>query len=83
MEPIWIAFACGLFIGSCLGFLILGLVSINKDNKLRDELYDMDSRVGDLLAQRQLLKEEIFRLTKKVKPQPRKKYRRPYKKKSN
>ena len=78
MEPVWIAFACGLFIGSCLGMLILGLVSINRDNKLRDDISDLNGEVEDLRTQRELLKKEIFRITKRGKPQPRK--RRPYKK---
>ena len=38
---------------------------------------DLDTEVQDLRSQRQLLKEEIFRLSKSRKPQPRK--RRTYK----
>ena len=34
---------------------------------------DLDTEVQDLRTQRQLLKEEIFRLSKSRKPQPRKK----------
>ena len=37
MEAVWIAFACGIFIGLVLGVLFLGLVSINKENKWKSE----------------------------------------------
>ena len=85
MEPVWIAFACGLFIGSCLGFLILGLVSINRDNRLRDTIWEQEDRIKELETTRQLLKGEIFRISKNYKPrkpQPRKR-RRNYKKNSS
>jgi len=39
---------------------------------------DLNGEIDDLRTQRELLKKEIFRLTKRGKPQPRK--RRPYKK---
>jgi uncharacterized membrane-anchored protein YhcB (DUF1043 family) len=78
MEAVWIAFSCGIFLGMVLGVLILGLVSINRDNKLRDDIMDLNGEIDDLRTQRELLKKEIFRLTKRGKPQPRK--RRPYKK---
>ena len=68
MEPVWIAFACGLFIGSCLGILCLGLVNINRTTRLWDELDIANNRVEELTQQRQLLKEEIFRLGKNYKP---------------
>jgi uncharacterized membrane-anchored protein YhcB (DUF1043 family) len=75
IESVWIAFACGLVIGGCLGVLILALVSAGKHDDLQ--------RDNDRLRQtRQLLKEEIFRLGKQYKPrkpQPRK--RRNWKKK--
>ena len=81
VDTIWIAFGCGLLIGSMFGILCLGLVSLNRDNKHRDELDITNGRVADLELQRKLLKGEIFRLTKNYKPrkpQPRK--RRNYKK---
>jgi len=78
MEAVWIAFSCGIFLGIVLGILILGLVSINRNNKLRDDISDLNGEVEDLRTQRELLKKEIFRITKSGKPQPRKK--RPYKK---
>ena len=68
MEPVWIAFACGLFIGSCLGILIIGLFQINRTTRLWDELDIANNRVEELTQQRTLLKEEIFRLTKNYKP---------------
>ena len=68
MEAVWIAFACGIFIRLVLGVLFLGLVSINKENKWKSELTDSLDRVSDLELQRQLLKEEIFRLSKNYKP---------------
>ena len=75
IESVWIAFACGLLIGSCLGVLTLALVSAGKTEDLQ--------RDNERLRQtRQLLKEEIFRIEKNYKPrkpQPRKR-RRNYKK---
>ena len=59
-----------LFIISALGFIISSILSNRK-------LEDLDTEVQDLRSQRQLLKEEIFRLSKSRKPQPRK--RRTYK----
>lgn len=75
IESVWIAFACGLFIGSFIGVLGLALVSAGKNEDLQ--------RDNERLRQtRQLLKEEIFRIEKNYKPrkpQPRKR-RRNYKK---
>ena len=53
-----------------IGFIISSILSNRK-------LEDLDTEVQDLRSQRQLLKEEIFRLSKSRKPQPRK--RRNYK----
>ena len=75
IENVWIAFTCGLFIGSALGILVLALLSAGKT----EELYRDNER---LRQTRQLLKEEIFRIEKNYKPrkpQPRKR-RRNYKK---
>ena len=75
IESVWIAFACGLIIGSSIGVLGLALVSAGKNEDLQ--------RDNERLRQtRQLLKEEIFRIEKNYKPrkpQPRKR-RRNYKK---
>ena len=71
---VWIAFACGLLIGSVLGIGAISLVQINRTTRLWDELDIANGRVEELTQQRQLLKEEIFRLTKNYKtrkPQPR------------
>ena len=56
VDTVWIAFGCGLLIGSMFGILCLGLVSINRDNKHRDELEIANGRVADLELQRKLLK---------------------------
>ena len=60
----------GVLIGLPIGFIISSILSNRK-------LEDLDTEVQDLRSQRQLLKEEIFRLSKSRKPQPRK--RRNYK----
>ena len=81
MEPVWIAFSCGIFLGTCIGVLGLGLLYLNKDNKLMIELQDANDRIQELTTLREILKGEIFRLSKNYiprKPQPRK--RRNYKK---
>jgi len=71
IESVWIAFACGLIIGSSIGVLGLALVSAGKNEDLQ--------RDNERLRQtRQLLKEEIFRIEKNYKPrkpQPRKRRR--------
>ena len=79
IETVWIAFACGLVIGSCLGIFSLALVSAGKTEELQRE--------NERLRQtRQLLKEEIFRMEKNYKPrkpQPRYKRRHYNQKKNN
>ena len=82
MEPVWIAFSCGIFLGTCVGVLGLGLLQLSRDNKLMIDLQDANDRIQELTSIRQILKEEIFRLSKNYKPrnpQPRK--RRNHKKK--
>ena len=54
----------GVLIGSPIGFIISSVLT-------SDKMEDLDTEVQDLRTQRQLLKEEIFRLSRK--PQPRKK----------
>ena len=59
----------GVFIGSIGGILIISLLTSSKTE-------DLHMEIQDLRTQRQLLKEEIFRLEKNYKPrkpQPRKK----------
>ena len=85
IDTVWIAFSCGIIIGSCLGLLCLGLVSINRDTRLRDRIWEQEDRIKELETTRQLLKGEIFRISKNYKPrkpQPRKR-RRNYKKNSS
>ena len=65
----------GIFIGSVGGVLTISLLSAGKTE-------DLYTEIQDLRTQRELLKEEIFRLSKpkRGKPQPRKKrYYRPRK----
>ncbi len=81
IENVWIAFLSGMIIGGVCGILSFSIVLINRDNRLKDELGDAESRIKDLELQRKLLKSEIFRMSKNYKPrkpQPRK--RRNYKK---
>ena len=81
IENVWIAFLSGMIIGGVCGILSFSIVLINRDNRLKDELGDAESRIKDLDLQRKLLKSEIFRMSKNYKPrkpQPRK--RRNYKK---
>ena len=84
IDTVWIAFLCGMVIGSCLGILTLGFVSINRDTRLRDRIWEKEDRIKELETTRELLKGEIFRISKNYKPrkpQPRKR-RRNYKKNS-
>ena len=60
-----VVFVIGLFVGAPIGILITSLLAFGKTD-------DMMSEISDLRVQRQLLKEEIFRLSKpKAKPTPR------------
>ncbi|MBT4208138.1 hypothetical protein HOE22_07325 [Candidatus Woesearchaeota archaeon] len=56
----------GVFIGSIGGILIISLLTSSKTE-------DLHMEIQDLRTQRQLLKEEIFRLSNQAKPKPRKK----------
>ena len=60
----------GIFIGLPIGFIISSVLS-------SDKIEDLDTEVQDLRTTRQLLKDEIFKLSNSRKPQPRK--RRNYK----
>jgi len=59
-----------IYLGVMLGVLggVFGLILL-QSNKSRDD----EQEIADLRLQRQLLKKEIFRLTKRGKPVPRKK----------
>jgi len=60
-----LVFVIGLFVGSLVGLLVTSLLASRKTG-------DMMSEITDLRTQRQLLKEEIFRLSEpKAKPTPR------------
>ena len=73
-DVLWVL--VGIFIGSIGGVLAISLVSAGR-------FEDKEKEIQDLRTQRELLKEEIFRLSKprRGKPQPRKK--RYYKPKNN
>jgi len=68
IENVWIAFLSGMIIGGVCGILSFSIVLINRDNRLKDELGDAESRIKDLELQRKLLKSEIFRMSKNYKP---------------
>ena len=60
-----LVFFIGLFVGAPIGLLITSILVSGKTE-------DMMSEITDLRTQRQLLKEEIFRLSEpKAKPTPR------------
>ena len=62
-----LVFVIGLFVGSLVGLLATSILASRKTG-------DMMSEITDLRTQRQLLKEEIFRLSEpKAKPTPRRK----------
>ena len=64
----------GVVIGTITGIIVLGLFQAGRVKSLETE-------IQDLRLQRELLKKEIFRLTKRGKPAPRK--RRNWKKKTS
>jgi|TARA_B100000315_G_scaffold163006_1_gene151463 hypothetical protein len=64
-DVLWVL--VGIFIGSFGGILTMGILSAGK-------FEDREREIQDLRTQRQLLKEEIFKLSKpRQKPIPRKK----------
>jgi|TARA_Y100000310_G_scaffold42438_1_gene39730 cell division protein FtsL len=56
----------GVIIGSIAGIVAISLTTSGK-------IDDLENEIQDLRNQRQLLKEEIFRLSNQAKPKPRKK----------
>lgn len=67
MEVSIIWLITGVFFGFIFGYGICGILTT-------DKISDLNSEIWDLRTQRQLLKEEIFRLSQpKSKPSPRKK----------
>ena len=72
IDVLWVL--VGIFIGSIGGILTISLLTAGKTEDLYTEISNLSNEVQDLRNQRQLLKEEIFRLSKpKSKPTPRKK----------
>jgi len=62
-----LAFFIGLFVGAPIGLLVISLLASGKTA-------DLMSEITDLRVQRQLLKQEIYRLSEpKAKPTPRRK----------
>ena len=62
-----LVFVIGLFVGAPIGLLITSLLASGKTE-------DLMSEITDLRVQRQLLKQEIYRLSEpKAKPTPRRK----------
>ena len=59
-----------IFLGIIIG-LITGIVIISMTTS--GKIADLENEIQDLRNQRQLLKEEIFRLDNQAKPKPRKK----------
>ena len=59
----WIFFTIGIFLGSIVGIMTIGLLSAGKTEDLYNE-------IQDLRIQRKLLKEELIK--KHTKPTPRK-----------
>jgi len=60
-----LVFVIGLFVGAQIGLFVTSLLASRKTG-------DMMNEITDLRTQRQLLKEEIFRLSEpKAKPTPR------------
>ena len=56
----------GIIVGSIAGIVTISLTTSGK-------IDDLENEIQDLRNQRQLLKEEIFRLSNQAKPKPRKK----------
>ncbi len=56
----------GIIVGSITGIVTISLTTSGK-------IDDLENEIQDLRNQRNLLKEEIFRLSKRGKPAPRKK----------
>jgi len=72
IDVLWVI--VGMFIGTIGGVLIISLLSAGKTEDLYSEISDLSSEVQDLRIQRELLKEEIFRISlPESKPVPRNK----------
>ena len=56
----------GIIVGSIAGIVTISMTTSGK-------IDDLENEIQDLRNQRQLLKEEIFRLSNQAKPTPRKK----------
>ena len=63
-TAIWIFL--GLVIGTPIGFVVSSMLGMGKVTDLYMELASKDTEIGDLRSVRAALKEEIFRLDKKL-----------------
>ena len=68
IDNVWIAFLSGMIVGSSVGIMAFAISLINKDNRLRNTIDENEIRINDLELQRELLKGEIFRMSKNYKP---------------
>ena len=62
-------FSIGILLGTIIGIILSSILLSSKMN-------DLKSEIGDLRVQRKLLKEEIKKITRRGKPQPRRNRKR-------
>ena len=61
----WLMFSIGILLGITIGIMLSNMLTSSKIDNL-------ESEIGDLRIQRKLLKDEIQKITRRAKPQPRK-----------
>jgi|TARA_B100000029_G_C17149460_1_gene805458 uncharacterized membrane-anchored protein YhcB (DUF1043 family) len=61
----WLMFSIGILLGITIGIMLSNMLTSSKIDNL-------ESEIGDLRIQRKLLKDEIQKITRRGKPQPRK-----------
>jgi hypothetical protein len=62
-------FSIGILLGTIIGIILASTL-------LSSKMSDLESEIGDLRVQRKLLKEEIKKITRRGKPQPRRNRKR-------
>ena len=65
----WLLFTIGLILGNMIGMALSAILTSGK-------VSDLYSEIGDLRVQRKLLKEEIQKIMRRAKPNPRKQRKR-------
>ena len=65
----WLLLVIGLILGNIIGMVLSAILTSGK-------VSDLYSEIGDLRVQRKLLKEEIKKITRRGKPQPRRSRKR-------